>query len=919
MSSMKTLTLSTFFAVLLVPALAMAFTAPKDGLETSRIHTYRTFDAATQAHMTKQSQAFADFQALYGTGWTVNWDERSGTALRIYGQRIELVDRKAPQAEVTLKASAFLDSIQPLLAVDPSALVLSGATRVGDTWYIKYDRLAGGIPVDGAAVELRITRGAIVLIKIDTHPAAHVAVAQPRNLTREMAANAAITAIQPLAGPAKVGDLGRLVIYPLAHADRYEYRLAWVNEVTTNQIKGRWRTHVDAVTGEVLFRENLVRHITGTIRGSVEPRTVGDPMQDQLMPNITVTINGTSGDADGQGAYDVNATGTGSVSLYGAYTNVNNDAGSDGSATFSATASPANHTITSADATQAEIAAYRHTETVKDWARKTVPGLGWVDQRLGVNVNISSSCNAYWDGSTTNFFSESNQCNNTARIADVVYHEFGHGFHQNIMVGGTMDGSIGEGSGDYISVTLTEDPRMAVGFFKGGGTTWIRDAENDKVYPDDLQGEPHADGEIWVAAMWDLRKLLVERYGAAQGPQVSDQIFAGILRSGPRFDDVYTEALLADDDDGDLNNGTPNQCEIEQAFGEHGLAGGGGGGGGFLPLTHTEVLGQGVSVDQTIKVVTLAGGGNSACAVGDPDTVLLRYSIDGGATFTDAPMSGTGNANEYSADIPGQPDGTVVNYYIVASKDTVSSTTPPRAPNNLYGFYVGKLGEVFFDDFEQDLGWTHGLDFGDPNNEGADDWQRGAPQGAGGDPPQAYSGSSIWGNDLGFEGYNGLYQSDIVNWLESPAIDCSKCKGARLQFRRWLQVEDALYDQARIYINGTEVWKNEQTTGGNKHRQDGHWTFYDIDISDLADGEAELVIRFELASDAGLEFGGWNVDDVGVFTAAVDDNNEGDGDGPSCQCSIKPTQQGSPVGTLAMLLLSTLAAGAAVARRRRRC
>jgi hypothetical protein len=42
---------------------------------------------------------------------------------------------------------------------------------------------------------------------------------------------------------------------------------------------------------------------------------------------------------------------------------------------------------------------------------------------------------------------------------------------------------------------------------------------------------------------------------------------------------------------------------------------------------------------------------------------------------------------------------------------------------------------------------------------------------------------------------------------------------------------------------------------------------FDLDISDWAAGRSEVQIRWEIASDDGAEFGGWNIDDVCLMTA----------------------------------------------------
>ena len=36
----------------------------------------------------------------------------------------------------------------------------------------------------------------------------------------------------------------------------------------------------------------------------------------------------------------------------------------------------------------------------------------------------------------------------------------------------------------------------------------LRRLDGTKLYPDDLDGEVHADGEIWSRALWDIRKAL---------------------------------------------------------------------------------------------------------------------------------------------------------------------------------------------------------------------------------------------------------------------------------------------------------------------------------------------------------------------------------------------------------------------------
>src|SRR5262249_54928459 len=78
----------------------------------------------------------------------------------------------------------------------------------------------------------------------------------------------------------------------------------------------------------------------------------------------------------------------------------------------------------------------------------------------------------------------------------------------------------------------------------------------------------------------------------------------------------------------------------------------------------------------------------------------------------------------------------------------------------------------------------------------------------------------------------------------------------------WLTVEDGLYDQATIKVNGTNVWSNPATAGGTNEFLDTAWTLHDVDVSALADNNPSVKLRFQLQSDGGLQFGGWNIDDL---------------------------------------------------------
>ena len=170
------------------------------------------------------------------------------------------------------------------------------------------------------------------------------------------------------------------------------------------------------------------------------------------------------------------------------------------------------------------------------------------------------------------------------------------------------------------------------------------------------------------------------------------------------------------------------------------------------------------------------------------------------------------------------------------------------------------LSNAIFDNFEGiATEWAHASWNSTPNDH--DDWQWGTPQGKAGDPSAAYSGEKCWGNDLGYDDYegsswNGYYQHQVKNYLRSPLFDCSGLTNVKLQFRRWLNVRAG--DAARIKLFNTTMW--ESPAGGVAEYS---WNPVTVDISSLADNHPSVLIVFELESNNdGNWAGGWNIDDV---------------------------------------------------------
>ncbi len=598
--------------------------------------------------------------------------------------------------------------------------------------------------------------------------------------------------------------------------------------------------------------------------------------------------------------------------LEGKWTDVRNDDGAEGVLAVVA----GDNTWTDAAATQAEIDSYVFLSAIHDWA--VAHDIGGIENRsMESHVNVDDVCNAYFDGNV-NFYRKGAGCNNTGRVQDVNHHEWGHGFHYYNLEAGVWDGAISEAIGDTIAFLQTHDSEIGPWFYTDGDP--IRDVGPNRVYPGDLLGEVHYDGLIFGGAMWDLWGLLEDRLGPdAAYPVIIDLLVEG-MKGGPDIPGSFAEFLVADDDDGDLGNGTPHQCDLIEAFEAHGLTHNAFG-------TSLQLAAEPIAAVQapTLSSYPLTASVESLldCGIEPFDHVWTHYSVDGGAHWTtiDMPIAGSVATGE----IPGQESGTVVHYYFEGSDGSGNSGTVPNgAEITPFSFVVGELVELSCEDFESDDGgYTHELLEG--NDEGlADDWEWREPLGSDGDPSAAYSGQKLWGNDLGGGNQDGHYEPLKTNRLTSAPIDVSGWSSVVVTFARWLSVEDGYYDHANIYADDALVWTNHASDeDGGEHTADDRWMIENTVVATTGD---TLELAWEIESDQGLEFGGWNIDDVCVYglvatSAATDDTGETPIDDSAAPADGEKANGGCgcATGSATPSLVSLLGLGfAALVRRRRR-
>lgn len=602
-----------------------------------------------------------------------------------------------------------------------------------------------------------------------------------------------------------------LKVLPVPENDKYKFELIYSIEFDTRISIGpaKYICYVSATTGELLMRKNTVlyeapapiTHVEGELYTThpYNPATVEDLVNLKIENNN----NGSTYYTDNNGNVNINANlGTSlTYKLEGLYAQVQTN--NNVPEFTQALNSSSNVSFDNSNSTIQERTAYRAVNVIHAHLKSVFPTFTALDIPLETNLDEAGTCNAYYNGNSINFYAEglsangTDYCENTGKISDVVYHEYGHAINGNRYNSGTgmWNGALNEGFADIWAFTITLDPILGIGFYQNNPNGYVRRFDiNKKVYPQDLVGQVHADGEIIAGSFWDLYLLLGNMQQIIN--LFKETFDSGIDgpngNEGSIYTDILIEVLYADDNDGNLANGTPNDLSIIQAFATHGIT--------LISnanINHNPVssanANTGIGLQANIQLTYPWALGDVNC--------FYRLNKDTVWNVTNLTASG----NNYTTNIPSQPAGTIIAYYLsmediygIESGVTPmkSNFTPINYANVPYFILVGyELMEE--EDFDFNLGFWLTSDPQDNATTGL--WELGNPLGSYTDPSdpstivQTDDQHTQGGINCAFTGNASSSQSSIGEndvdgghtTLYSPYYDMTDYNDPAFTYWRW--------------------------------------------------------------------------------------------------------------------------------------
>lgn len=818
-------------------------------------------------------EGYKEFAEATGKPWMVRINKTTGAARMVYGSQYEIPLQITDDESFFDLAREAMNMAHGMFRIDDITLVEEKVkhlplARIGttDKVTVAFHQEVNGVPVVRATVNVLFTEDG-KLLSLDSTALTELA---DFNTSPALSAFAAIAEAQRefvrLEGrEAQEIFTPELVIFPEATSTTVRPRLSWSIEMRNhepgnNGLPSGQRIYVaadgvaEAVGNDQLIHTHM-QDIVGQVgtwgTPGVKPDTYNIPEVQFPMPDVWVTSSVGNAQTDANGNFVIPNAGPNPVDVkvtyLGEWVDVNNRAGEDYAITKTFTPGVPGTIMMNGNRGELETGeanGYIHVNEFRRWLKDVDPNDTTMDFQVLCKVSLNFPCNAFYDGNSINHFRRLAGCVNSA-YSTVVAHEEGHWANDLYNSFNGPDG-FGEGSADIWAMYIYDTPIVGEDFFGPGGH--IRTGENTRQFcGSGCYGQVHTDGEVLMGAFWKMRRNLNVTYGNQVGDDISAALFVNWYNAYDQgnIEPLVEEQLLAlDDNNGNIFDGTPNYYDIDGAFIEQGFPG--------VVLQLIDI--QHVPLDNTTDeagpyavsadIMSLLGANVTGADV--------IYNVNDGPDMT-IPMNNTGG-NTYTADIPGQTSVAFIDYYIEARDDQGNTQRLPG--HDPFSFYVGIFQQLYFIDFEgvSDEGWTKG------SNAGANDFNRGIPNGRAGDPSSAYSGTDVWATDLGRGQADGEYEANTDEYLVSPTFDFTGEFGTHVRFRRWLNVETSIYDRAELLVNGQSVWGNPTSD-----LFDTSWVWVDYDISAYADDNPSVTFRFELETDGSVEYGGWNIDDFEVY------------------------------------------------------
>lgn len=604
-------------------------------------------------------------------GWNVLISRSTGTPVAAFGKGIQITGvSEINEKNIHAAAEGFISEFSDILGSTNSELKFISYRYLDGHWYISYSQSAEGMDVIGGRLDLRIFKnGKVSAFFSKLYPNVKP---QSGRLNTKQAEEISLNGLNLSGKIYKIDCDSKQCIFPIENSTSIFYVPVYQVYIRVYGEPKHYLVYVDAEHGTILRRVNLITDVltTGNLKGiikmrnSLEQDTVVDFYGCYLNSGINKIITQNDGDFEmdllGNTTYKLNFD-----SYYGKLSSQSGKAISEPAFTILA----GNDNPLLLDDNNSHIierTLFYHMNKIHTFYKELDTNVAVPDRKTYLKLYWDFTMdNAYSDMDTIAFLNLNSKKMNLGLTPQVVYHEYGHSYVNllynelsNGKISGLLNSAIHEGLADLSAATASNEPKIGIGAFVGYPDSTFRNLENTIHYPEGMQGESHYDGQVISGAYWDLRKAVSLDYVN----HIVQKVKYGMpddMNTGLAFYKFFVETIIADDDDGDFDNGTPHDEAIITSFDNHGI--------GMelytkLNFYHQQLV-RNISAGELYKIDFSLN--MSKLKPYEFTDISVIYSKDGFATANKIPATKISDG-KYTASIPSLQSGDFINYYFTA-------------------------------------------------------------------------------------------------------------------------------------------------------------------------------------------------------------------------------------------------------------
>jgi hypothetical protein len=750
--------------------------------------------------------------------WFLSYDGITGLPSSAFGQPIKITGfNTIDESNIQAAVNKFLQQNKKYINIDPSTLSKRKLVQVKNTWAISFAQIHNDVEVLLTNVEFKIREdGYVISFSLKYYD--NIEFASSQLISNEQAKASAIQGMSVKTSGNSLESDSKFYILPIINGNKTTFSLVYKYLVTDNSdiTPSKWHSYVDAHSGDLIWRRPLIMDAENLIENSVKRTSAQDIEETVPLADCIVSLDNNTYTTDTQGKFSADLIEGKSFSFgfRGPWCNVDiyqmtQVPNSIITGSVKNTDLEGLKIITNANnSTPDERFLFYYTNKAHDYYKETDPVSKAMDFQCLVRTTYQGTPNASSDLQTGNilFTNTNNSSTRFVETPSVLYHEYGHSQNQRLyyevgIAQGMINYSCHEALADLNSALILNESKIGLGAWVNNPTKHIRDINNHKKYPQDVNSDSHLTGLILAGAYWDLVKVLstdTVRYIAHFTKKLGTPDDENV---GAAFAKWFIETLTTDDvlyGDADLSNGTPHFQQILTAFNNHNI-----GTNLLLMNTFHHIQHEDTDDIENDYKINFHLGTEMSFMNSKPINVKLVYFLNNMNNRYETDAVEVSNLN-WQAIIPAQPRGTVIFYYFTATEPITESNLQlySNDEGEMFKFLVGYTTALEIDFDDNGAGWISGTP---QDNSPTGVWQWGIPkayyyyyayygtllplQSEGDHRPSGYATGNCWATGLDNGGdytkMNFSYIPQGRTTLESPIYDISKLKNPIIDYWRW--------------------------------------------------------------------------------------------------------------------------------------